>query len=79
MLFTSKPQILGVHLGIRHLSDGSTYTPEAFGAAVAAVQGEDAAAALEGGGGGGGGSVIPEASCPESLASLSKYLGARGA
>lgn len=54
-----------MHLGIRHLADGSTYTPEAFGAAVAAVRDVDALSARDG--------EDLEASCPESFASLLKY------
>lgn len=59
-------QILGVHLGIRHLEDGSTYTPQAFRAAVAAVREVDTMSAR-------GGTVDLETSCPESLAKVLKY------
>lgn len=34
---------MGVHLGMNHLTDGTTYTPESFGDAVAAVRDADMA------------------------------------
>lgn len=34
-------QVLGIHLGIRRLSDGGVYTPNALKVAVAAVHRED--------------------------------------
>eukprot|EP00752_Nemacystus_decipiens_P002164 g2061.t1 len=63
-------QILGVHLGMRHLTDGSTYTPEAFGAAVAAVREVDSMSVAVRGD---GDEVDLETSCPDALAQVSKY------
>lgn len=34
-------QVMGVHLAIKHLGNGSHYTMKSFGDAVAAVQDED--------------------------------------
>lgn len=63
--------MLGVHLGIRHLADGSAYSPEAFGAALAAVRDEDAFPSVPPEGDEGGGAE--GFSCPESLETLRAY------
>lgn len=34
-------QVLGIHLGIRHLSESTSYTPDAFKEAAIAVHEED--------------------------------------
>lgn len=64
-----RSQTLGVHLGIRHLADGSTYTPEAFRAAIAAVQDVDTLSLPDG--------ADLETFCPQSLANLLKYKVSR--
>lgn len=57
--------MLGVHLGIRHLADGTTYTPEAFRAAVAAVRDVDTLSGRD--------DADLGTLCPESLANVLKY------
>lgn len=58
-------QVMGVHIGIRHLADGSNYTMESFGDAVAAVRDEDEAWT-------GAGADLPDM-CPKAWAAISKW------
>lgn len=57
---------MGVHLGMKHLADGSNYTLDSFGDAVAAVRDEDMALMREK-------NRHLHALCHESWAALSKW------
>ena len=59
---------MGVHLGIKHLADGSNYTADSFGDAVTAVRDIDLAWASEN-----SGTQDLDTLCHESWAALTRY------
>lgn len=59
---------MGVHLGIKHLADGSNYTADSFGDAVAAVRDIDLGWAA-----GGADTQDLDTLCHESWAALTQY------
>lgn len=60
---------MGVHLGIKHLADGSNYTADSFGDAVTAVRDID----LKWPSGGTDATQDLDALCHESWAALTQY------
>lgn len=61
-------QVMGVHLGIKHLADGSDYTTDSFGDAVTAVRDIDSGWAS-----GGTDTQGLDTLCHESWAALTRY------